>query len=240
MPKSGLVLVPLLLAFGFARVANADSFVTLRMGDQDRRLYAGPYNTWFRYNGPPTISSTDWAYGEPKAECGTFGFNALTTVAVTTVAGVSNISGAWSCGPLGLFGCFRVAYEGLLCNTAPVGLQVTQFFDTWLSVGGSKGSDQRDTATGDWAFGFWKAECGPTQVLTGLSHSKAICSATNMRAASNCNVRWANGGNSQPASNRGDWDPGLFKAECGLREYVKGVASADDQWKAVLCCTPQF
>ena len=233
MSKARSVLATLLLAMGFARVANAASWVALSTNGGNNRLYAGPYQAMFRYPAPIGFVKNDWAYGYEKVECGVSGWEWT-----TTLLGVSNWTGDWACGPLGLTGCFRIARQVLLCGTSSI--WVDQYYGT--RIGGVTGDSRRDTAWGDWARTYNKYECGPTEVVTGLSFGGmfAICSGTNLRGAAGCYPRWADGRDSQPAANRGDWDVGASKAECDYGEYVKGVAISDGMYKGILCCKPVF
>jgi hypothetical protein len=119
------------------------------------------------------------------------------------------------------------------------------------------GTDRADTSTGDWDYGFYKTECGLTEVMVGISQttshqvSRILCAPMNqMRSnTSSCSVLTY----SNVSDNRlntlysylgnptNDWDPGYSKNECGLKQVLKGVSSnpTTGEIHALLCCDQQ-
>jgi hypothetical protein len=105
-------------------------------------------------------------------------------------------------------------------------------------------STQRSNKAGDWRYGFWKAEVGDAEVMTGLSMSASTgrAHAALARGGSDgwryphnsCRVvtfAWGDAGATW------DWSSGRFKGECARNEYVAGVAqSTSGQMDSLLCC----
>ena len=100
---------------------------------------------------------------------------------------------------------------------------------------------------GDWIYGSCKGECGVGQPITGLSkdtggsneaHAILCGSATISTTGSSCYARTFDPGNNQGYTDNGwDWDSGYYKAECGVSEFVQGIAqSTAGAVNAILCC----
>lgn len=108
------------------------------------------------------------------------------------------------------------------------------------------GDARRTISTGDWAPSSYKAECASGEPLTGLSLNPssrntrvALCRIGNdSRYPHNgCYARYFSTADSRGTTATGDWDPGYYKGECGLNEFVAGVAqSTAHEISAVLCC----
>jgi hypothetical protein len=101
---------------------------------------------------------------------------------------------------------------------------------------------------GDWAVGDYKGECGLTsgkaQPLIGLS---AHTTGAHQAHAVECGSRTLTVSNPTscyarkiPPNSQGtseDWDPGYYKASCGVNEFVLGVSqSSAGAFTGVLCC----
>jgi hypothetical protein len=107
-----------------------------------------------------------------------------------------------------------------------------------------QGDTRMTTRSGDWRLGSFKAECGASGVLTGLSRSPsdanahaALCRDDPSYAHQSCHtVAFAHGDHRYDTAT-GDWDSGYFKGECGAAEYVAGVSQTPaHQVDAILCC----
>ncbi|WP_224370060.1 hypothetical protein [Hyalangium versicolor] len=123
------------------------------------------------------------------------------------------------------------------------------------------GDTLRSTSSGDWAYGYYKAECAPGERIMGVSKSIAngwsrvgLCYKDPLYAGRYtqpnprfpaCSVRIVLNGSdrgqalSPPKSptTTVDWDPGNYLAECAPTEYVAGVAqSTDHKFSHLLCC----
>jgi len=104
---------------------------------------------------------------------------------------------------------------------------------------------RRDASTGEWAFGSFKAECGKSQGVVGLSVSLSsrrahavLCTADGSvlthGAASGCHALDLSAGS---VGNSSDWDAGYTEAQCAKSEFVAGVAqTADGAINHILCC----
>ena len=176
------------------------------------------------------MNNTDWAYGYDKAECGySEGNNYYAMVGISLYK-------KQSCGAF--TGCrWLTDNPSILCSTSQLQVNQTGGFRV---LADNLGLSRRDLSLGDWAFGYDKMECGPKEVMTGLSYRRAMCSpAINISGAKNCNVRWFWNGDNRGTTTRGDWAYGYGKGECALGEYIKGVV-VDASAKALLCCSPAW
>jgi len=107
-------------------------------------------------------------------------------------------------------------------------------------------STQRSSKAGDWRYGFWKAEVGDAEVMTGLSvSSTGRAHAALARGGSDgwryphnsCRVVTFAWGDSRPSGATWDWSPSRYKGECAQNEYVAGVAQSTSwQMDSLLCC----
>lgn len=114
---------------------------------------------------------------------------------------------------------------------------------------------RRTTVTYEWFLDHYKAECAPGERVVGLSRSSAngwastaLCYTDPVTAPryehpaqgvppTGCQSRSVLGGDNRGTTASGDWDSGYAKVECGLDEYVAGVAQSPDNFFAgVLCC----
>lgn len=199
-------------------VSSAQTLAKLGFHNVDDRLFFG---------------DGDWAPGFTKGECG-----GATPILVGVSRGMACSGGG------GWFPPFCAPYDdAILCASAPsisvnydAGVTLTDFFGTYFD-------DRLDTSWGDWAPGFAKMECGPTQVMTALAQTtgtgtevtNARCSPAAINGATDCAaVPYINGDNREPPTFGGDWDYGYVKGQCGPGRYVKGVA----QTSFIFCCTP--
>jgi hypothetical protein len=201
-------------------------FAILRFENQDVRLYRGPYAT--------TFSNNDWSPGYTKAECG-------------FVSGSGDLGWMMGlalhkerrCGGGFYNDCFDFVWNTTaICSDLPAFI-LQRAKGVRISV--ANGDHRLDTTLGDWAYGYRKAECGKTQVLTGWSQGGAgICTpmSTGGLGPAACNVRWFVDSDSRGMPDRGDWSPNNFKGECGPGEYIKGVATTSQVAVALLCCSP--
>ena len=184
----------------------------------------------------------DWRYGFPKYECGP---SRPTMVGFSDQPQLSDSYYWWE-------------MSGFMCATSNV---INVDYYVGISAWFGTGDRRRDTSTGDWAYGYDKAECGSNEVLTGMAQQQEginefRCSAATTKIgevlhATNCesvDVR-VNGGQEPPyypGSYRGfDWDYGADKMNCGTNRYIKGFAvdvKPGHQTKVMklLCCGPQL
>jgi hypothetical protein len=107
------------------------------------------------------------------------------------------------------------------------------------------GQDARSAKrTADWQPGSWKAECGASQALLGVSMAlkdgnahAALCSADQRAYATTGEPKNLvfSGGDSRDAQSP-DWDQGYYKGECGAHEFVVGVSQTlDHKMTSILC-----
>jgi hypothetical protein len=102
----------------------------------------------------------------------------------------------------------------------------------------------------DWDPGFWKGNCGPGFIAIGLSiatsgsYSKSVqCISAGSAIASGTFVAAIGGLQESRRSLRiNDWDPGFYKWECGLNEYVSGFsqATSGNPLHKIRCATGNF
>lgn len=110
-------------------------------------------------------------------------------------------------------------------------------------------SDQRRAQrAGDWAWGYWKLECGDGEYVTGVSENASQCfgdrrfhavrCARGTNLGTRCTTRTADRGDDRGTTLTGDWDAGAYKAECASDEYVAGVSvdPASGRPHSLLCC----
>jgi hypothetical protein len=113
------------------------------------------------------------------------------------------------------------------------------------------GDDIRSTNAGDWAPGFWKGNCAPSERIMGLSKSvangwarKAVCykdpidGVRYTHTDEGCYARDIRAGDNRGRS--GPFDSANYEGECAAGEYVAGVAqSSDRKLSHILCCPAQ-
>ncbi|MDC0713953.1 hypothetical protein POL68_36140 [Stigmatella sp. ncwal1] len=126
---------------------------------------------------------------------------------------------------------------------------------TYFSLDFDTKDSRRTTVTYEWFLDHYKAECAPGERLLGLSRATtggwartALCYTDTVSAPryehpvqgvppTGCQSRSVLGGDNRGTTASGDWDSGYAKAECGLNEYVAGVAqSPDNNFAGILCC----
>lgn len=165
---------------------------------------------------------------------------------IPTVSNTINpkLSSYFSGNPTGRYGV--VAMDFVDANTAAL---IYNKNSASLSAGAlvfDAGDARRTTATGDWAPGAYKAECGPSQAAIGLSASAAtvdahglLCSRDTAGLAhdggSGCHDVYFEQGDSGVQS---DWDPGFYKGQCATNEFVAGVSVAQTGGVRDLLCCP--
>jgi len=113
--------------------------------------------------------------------------------------------------------------------------------------------DRADTGTGDWDVNYLKAECGPAEIMGGISQtssrlvSKILCRPivcdgqvahlTFTIDEGACNTVMFNTRDNRLSTYGGDWSPGYMKNQCGDNQILKGVsANPDGTVHALLCC----
>ena len=116
---------------------------------------------------------------------------------------------------------------------------------TTATVSPYGGDSRRDTSTGDWASGYYKGECGLSEVVVGVSdmngavHDLRCAPKGGTVSSVSCNTRNVGSGDDRGRTSTGDWDFGYYKSECADGQYVKGVSLYTDSKKprSILCCT---
>jgi len=108
--------------------------------------------------------------------------------------------------------------------------------------------DRADTNTGDWDPGYYKAECGANEVMTGIAEapgalkmSKILCNwfrAEVMANDSSCQARVFSQTDNRNGTDTGDWAWGYTKNECASNQILKGVSAnpSTGEIHAILCC----
>jgi hypothetical protein len=171
----------------------------------------------------------DWSFGDFKAEC----------AASDRVAGISATA-------IGISPELRAHVA--LCETSYFTIN-RGVFETFHNLTGPT-DDRGDTATGDWDYGYYKAECGPNEVVVGVSQnagslhmSKIACGSTTVSEVGNDDSRCVTLPFSHVSDVRldtasGDWSVGYSKNECRPQQLLKGVSSnpATGEIHAILCC----
>ena len=86
------------------------------------------------------------------------------------------------------------------------------------------------TDNSDWDHGRWKKQCDSYSYMMGVSLDASSQRATNYLCAMRPDLgtsvsNWQNHGfDSTVRSSTSDWDPGYYKAECPINEYVSGYS----------------
>src|SRR5262249_5895798 len=99
----------------------------------------------------------------------------------------------------------------------------------------------------DWDYGTYKGECGPDEIVVGLSQSPSTGALIHVRCASvgvtatNCraNIFPGYGDHRESPGDPDDWAYGYYKNECSQGSAVAGVSRTFDSGGAVhaiLCC----
>ncbi|HOU89972.1 MAG TPA: trypsin-like serine protease [Polyangiaceae bacterium] len=129
-------------------------------------------------------------------------------------------------------------------------------FTTLTSAGMEKirsltGPDDRaDTSTGDWDPGYYKAECGAHEAVTGVAQTansslkmtKIACNffrAELMANSASCQtLPFSTTSDQRLSSDTGDWAYGYSKNECAPNQILKGVSAnpSTGEIHAILCC----
>ncbi len=175
------------------------------------------YFTFFSGDARGYTGDGDWSFGNWKGECATN--QAATGLSVQA------------------------------SDTRPHTLQCEQGRAGWGSTAATVtpyGADsRRDASTGDWSFGYFKGECGLSEVVVGISHASGV--VHDLRCASNgvstssvgCNTRGVGTSDDRGRTSSGDWDFGYYKSECADGQYVKGISIDPSSKKAhaLLCCS---
>jgi hypothetical protein len=219
------------------------AFATVGFGLLPSVAYA--QNTWvgdFYGQDARLNDDYDWMYGYWKGECG---YDTADGENTPILAGVStNIVQTTF--------FFDWWTQAILCSSSTI--SVSKSVNDYVLVIASS-DDRKDTSTGDWAPGMYKAECGARDVMVGLAQTTnsggadlvgTRCMGTlNVSGASDCqsNSNWFQDARESPTFD-GDWSYGYYKAQCGEGRYIKGVAryptQTDElaQEATILCCTP--
>jgi|SRR5579883_2840631 len=128
----------------------------------------------------------------------------------------------------------------MLCVPSPFYVDMADGYDLYVAGG----DDRRDTTTGDWAPGEYKAECADGDVLTGLAQTTnfdnswlqgARCSVAHHPYQS-CQAVVCTFGDDRLSSTGGDWSYGYNKLQCPDGWYVKGVSLDYSMVAGLLCC----
>jgi hypothetical protein len=159
----------------------------------------------------------DWAGAELKGECGSNEW----TVGVSTSA---------------------TQAHSMQCASTDSATNFTSF-QTTLSI-----SNQNDGwgnhGLGDWDPGYFKGECLPNGMVTGLSLGSGgglnhvRCSST-PDSATNCRaLPFPSSDNRETPNSVSDWAVGYYKAECANGSAITGISRsvATGDVHAVLCC----
>jgi hypothetical protein len=119
--------------------------------------------------------------------------------------------------------------------------------DIWRTVEFIDHDDRLFTDDGDWSWGDYKGECGNTNVVVGVSSTKAgSCNFSGCRPEATHRLLCSNdpkmyfaefgytvggwgtrvpyGEEARADTSTGDWAPGMVKLECGYSDAVTGVA----------------
>jgi hypothetical protein len=119
-----------------------------------------------------------------------------------------------------------------------------------------QGRDQRASVrsvngNSDWASGYLKLECGFGEYVSAVSENATSCQANNqfhglqcssggsgLGSQNVCSVRVLDTTDDRATTASGDWDPGNFKGECGLSQYVAGISVDLNSRRphSILCC----
>ena len=161
----------------------------------------------------------DWAVGMYKGEC-----NFSNNVG-TYIGGVSRVVGG------------HQSVRNIFCSQPIQGFTS----DTTLDISSGR-DDRRSTSSGDWDFGFTKAECPQGEVLTALAQTTGgvLQRARCARAADttdSCTTVTLSNGDDRDSIWGGDWSPGDFKAQCPDNLAATGVSrDANGRVRTLLCC----
>jgi hypothetical protein len=179
-------------------------------------------------------SDQDWAGGYFKAQC-----NAGDVVAGISAQSIYIGPGLRAHSALCASGNVRVD-SGTLASTERA---------RWLW-----GADDRaDLGTGDWDPGYYKAECGKTEAVTGLAQSadgnlkmaSILCTSTRNGLGSDENscstLVFSNTGDNRVNTSSGEWANLYAKNECGTAQILKGVSRnpSSGEIHSILCCPVQ-
>jgi hypothetical protein len=110
------------------------------------------------------------------------------------------------------------------------------------------GDNRGYTGQGDWDYGFYKAQCGTSEFVAGISQSQAgvtngiLCCPGSIHSQDACEAEVI-GASPIPAT---DWDWGYLKAQCQTPgQYVAGVSAIPGGNNAgtphaILCCQYEY
>lgn len=180
---------------------------------------------WFRDTSTMRGSTTDWDPWRGKAGCASS--EALTGLSVDP----GDHQG-------------RTA----LCGAETPSRFTGQPTATLLVDGANHQQTQRN---GDFAPGDWKLECGSGQYVSAVSenttqhsgdnrfHGLQCAQGANLAGNERCTARVFGGGDARGETASGDWDPGAYKGECAVNEYVVGVSVSTTTGgpNSLLCCS---
>ena len=114
---------------------------------------------------------------------------------------------------------------------------------SWSAVLLAGSEQRRALRVADWDYGYYKAECGSNEIMSGESQAQdgssahaVLCSA-GTTAQSNCEPRIVDFQAGYSGS-YGDWDYGYYKGDCPYGKVAVGVSHhpATGKVHALLCC----
>lgn len=240
---------------------------TLDISNSDSRLASGLYCTENEGNTPwhsencKAKSTGDWDEGALKAECGWDYTSSGGPFALDMIKGISSYDYNYEY----YTGTLPRRIHGVLCGN--VGGSGTPSPVYWLDYSRYTATragwtyDAYSTLNYDWAYGFWKRDCGPKELMVGISTKPDqtpgfLCRPTvfnggvSMPTPGNptCQVVTVKTSDNRPGSEKPlfplDWDYGYVKTECprvnGVDYYMNGIAVAPwtSKIQSILCCQP--
>jgi hypothetical protein len=192
-------------------------------GGYGANAYALPFvGQNYGYTGLP---SGDWANGSYKGQCSSG----------QPVTGISEVPSEES-------------VHGVLCGNTPQSAKYPQV--TCHGVLFDPGNNMVSDPEGDWDLGYYKAECGISEYVAGVSQTTSgtvdgiLCCSGSVTHAACSNSELLYGQNSQDYA-APDWDVNYYKGQCAGGQYVAGVSAVANTPSQVpgaphrlLCCSP--
>jgi hypothetical protein len=165
----------------------------------------------------------EWDYGYYKGDCGAQW--AITGLSTDLNGGLAHALLCWSGGNAGEF----------------TGSAVTTVSPVW----GGTTANMLYSRMGDWDYGYYKAECGLNEYVSGVSQAPGSGAVHGIRCASasmtsngtaNCETRLVTQSDGFTGT---DWDYGYHKGQCAANKVVVGVSAnaSDGQPHRILCCS---
>lgn len=250
---------------------------TIRIPHAGEWMYYAKGAGWVAWRSPAVTDpnklavSTQWTVFDgtriaPRDNCGSLGSWAgsmrdTSTMRTNQYGDWASCRGKVTCAPgEGIGGISKITWDDHMGRNA-VCRRGNNYSGTYAAtLTATQRRYERTSSTGawsgtDWAYGYWKLECGADEYVAGVSQNAQQCQGNRQFHAilcakftaplrnTTCTTRVFENGDDRFTNNlnpvtTGDWDFGAAKGECGLNEVLVGVSvnPSNGRPRGLLCC----